>query len=110
MMIYLLGGSEEELQQLTERLEKTVAGRGMEKAATRAESWSTAKAKAIYQHNGEEVREEVDHRLGLNILDPSKLAYRHKVINEEKIRLTQAHSATIGLSVLWRIKPNCFPT
>ena len=108
MMIYLLGGSEEELQQLTERLEKTVAGCGMEKAATRAKSTSTAKA--IYQHNGEEVLEEVDHRLGLNILDPSKLAYRHKVINEEKIRLTQAHSATIGLSVLWRIKPNCFPT
>ena len=52
--IDLLGGSEEELQQLTERLKKTAVGYGMEISCDKNQNYRQQhQAKSIYQHKDE---------------------------------------------------------
>ena len=50
-VLSLLGGSEEELQQLAERLEKTAAGYGMEISSDKKKNYHQQhQAKTTYQH------------------------------------------------------------
>ena len=104
----LLGGSEEELQQLIERLEKTAAGYGTEISSDQNKTlintmkprsstniwmnWKTLEEMDQFKHVG------------------STQTKDRTSINEVKIRLVQAHSAMNRLAILSKNNAFSFPT
>jgi len=106
--IDLLGSSEEELQRLTERLEKTAAAYGMEISSEKSKILVNSikpRPSTNIQMNGQTL-EEVDQFKYLG----STQTKDGTSVKEVKIRLAQAHAAMTRLSVLWRNKAISFPT
>ena len=94
----LLGGSEEEHQQLTERLEKTAAEYGMEISYDKSKFLVNSikpRPSTNICVNGKTL-EEVDHFRYLG----STQTNDGTSIKEVKIRLAQAHSATTRIAIL----------
>ena len=98
-IIDLLRGSEEELQQLTERLEKTAAGYDGNQLREEHNSRQQHQAKTTYRN--------MDERRTLEEVDQFKYVGSTQIkgetsIKEVKIRLTQAHSVMTSLAILWK--------
>ena len=99
--IDLLGGSEEELQQFTERLEKPVVGYGMKINSTKGKFSSTASSQSHVSTNirmNGKMLEEVDQFKYFG----STQTKDGTSLKEVKIRLAYAHSAMTRQEVLWK--------
>jgi hypothetical protein len=106
--IDLLGSSEEELQQLTRRLEETAAEYGMEISSEKSKilvNSTKPRPSTNIQMNGQTL-EEVDQFKYLG----STQTKDGTSVKEVKIRLAQAHSAMARLAILWKNKAISFPT
>ena len=100
--IDLMGGSKE-LQQLTERLEKTAAGYMSDKSKILLNS-----IKPRPSSNMDECKNAV--RNGPVHIPWFHAFHRRNIIKEAKIRLAQAHSAITRLPILWKNNAINFPT
>ena len=105
--IDLLGGSEEELQQLTERLEKTAAGYGMEISSDKSKilvnSIMPRPSANIWISDGKRWKKSTSSNRYTQTKDGTP-------IKEGKIRLAPAHSVVTRLSILWKNNAISFPT
>ena len=105
--IDLLGSSEEELQQLTRRLEETAAEYGMEISSEKSKILVNSikpRPSTNIQMNGQTL-EEVEQFKYLG----STHTKDGTSVKEEKIRLAQAHSAMTRPAILLKTKPTVFP-
>ena len=104
--INLLGNSEEDLQQLTQRLEETAAEYGMKMSFNKSKilvSSIKSRLSANIQMDGHTL-EEVDQFTYLG----SRQTKDGTSVKEVKIRLAQAHSAMTRLAVLWKKQSHQF--
>ena len=105
--IGLLGGSEEELQQLTQRLEETAAVYGSEISSDKSKILvNSIKPTPSTNTWIKKMLEEVDQFKYLGSTQTKDGAS----IKEVKIRLAQVHSALTRLAMLWKNKAISFST